>query len=68
MAYKEFLTDKELDKLADERRKLKVKCKRCDHLVIVKGDKALCDYCGHYIFKNSKEEFKYRMKERLKKK
>ena len=47
----------------------KVYCKKCGHsMVICKQEKALCEWCGHWVFKNEKAEFKYRMKERLLKK
>ena len=29
--------------------------------------KTICDWCGHWIFKNEKEKFKHEMKSRLKK-
>ena len=47
--------------------KFRHKCKLCGHVVIIsKQDKALCDYCGKWIFKDNKTEFIYRMNERLK--
>ena len=39
----------------------------CGHSVVImpKNNKVLCTHCGHWVFKNKKEEFKYRLKERL---
>ena len=46
--------------------KNRVYCKSCGHVMyIVKQEKALCDWCGHYIFKDKRAEFKYRLKEQL---
>lgn len=42
--------------------KYKVKCK-CGHvLIITNKDKVVCSHCGHYVYKNQKEEFKDRMR------
>ena len=42
---------------------------RCGHtLEFWHGEtKILCNWCGTFVFKNKKEEFKSKMKERLKK-
>ena len=47
----------------------KVYCPTCGHSLYYspKEVKKLCSWCGHYIFRNKKEEFKYRLKEELKK-
>ena len=43
-----------------------LKCKNCGHtIVLVRQDKKICDWCGHYVFKDKKAEFKYRLKEQL---
>lgn len=40
----------------------KVKCK-CGHtIIIIKRDKVLCNFCGHYVYRNKKEEFKDKMR------
>lgn len=64
----EKLTIKQHKIMSNNYAKVKYKCK-CGHKVIIPEwvDKQLCKYCGTYVFKNKKEEFKYRMKERLKK-
>lgn len=63
---KRALTKKEYDRLVEEESKLKHICK-CGHRVIITNQqsKVLCDWCGNYVFKNKKEEFKYRMKEKM---
>ena len=40
--------------------KLKTRCV-CGHRVLVMYDKAICSYCGKYVFKNKQDEFKYRL-------
>ena len=42
----------------------------CGHSVMITGknSKTVCNWCGKYVFKNKKEEFEYRMREKLKKK
>lgn len=59
-----FNHQKKLDRVVETNR---YKCK-CGHTVVIlpKETKTFCTYCGHYVFKNKKEEFKYRIKERLK--
>ena len=61
------MTNKEIQKYADEIIKHKYKCK-CGHSVFIPfdKDKALCSWCNQYCFKSKEAEFKYRMKERLK--
>jgi len=62
-----LLSEKEFRKLADEEDKVKYTCK-CGRRVIIsnKKDKEVCSWCGRYVFKNKKDEFKYRVKERIK--
>lgn len=44
----------------------KVKCK-CGHVVVISpiNTKKLCSFCGNYIYRDKKDEFKERMKEKL---
>ena len=43
-------------------------CKNCGHTAYnFKEDRIICSYCGKWIYKNDKIEFRYRMKEGLKK-
>lgn len=50
-------------KLFDEYRKLKFRCRHCGHNVIIHGymDKNICTWCGHYVFRTQKDEFKFRV-------
>ena len=55
---------KYMDKIAD----YTVKCK-CGHSVIFpnKEDRIICGWCGHYVYKNDKARFKYKLKEEINK-
>lgn len=62
---KSFKEQEKLDKILAD---YKVKCKNCGHVVIMrKNDKKVCNWCGHYIFGDDKEEFKYRLSQKLRK-
>lgn len=65
---KKLLTIKEYKRMTDNYEKAKYICK-CGHRVIIPKweTKQLCDWCGMYVFKNKKDEFEFRMKERLRK-
>lgn len=54
-------------KVLSAMQKRRIKCKRCccTRSVRAADNKNVCRNCGYYIFRNDKEEFKYRMKERL---
>ena len=43
-----------------------VKCANCGHTMLlgIKG-RRICSWCGHYIFKNKRQEFEYRLKEAM---
>ena len=42
-----------------------VKCD-CGHTVFMgRQDKKICSWCGKYVFKDKKEEFKYRMEQMI---
>ena len=58
---------KDIEKYASEMQKFKIKCK-CSHTVIIpyNVDLKICSYCGHYVFKDKKTEFKYKMNKALK--
>lgn len=47
----------------------KFKCKHCGHKQLIPKfmKKNLCDWCGHWVFRNEKDEFMFRMNEKLKK-
>ena len=44
-----------------------IKCKNCGHTIVPFKDRIICSYCGFWVYKNSKVEFKYKFKETLKK-
>ena len=54
-------------KILSAMQKRRIKCKRCGCTRSVRGsdNKNVCRNCGYYIFRNDKEEFKYRLKERI---
>ena len=62
-----LFSDKEYERMTDEYDKVKYLCS-CGHRVIIPKwvDKQLCNWCGHYVFKSKGDEFKFRMKEKLK--
>ena len=63
-----ILTIKEYERMSDEYAKVKYQCKNCGHKVIIpyKEEKQLCSWCHKFVFKNDQEEFKYRIKEIIK--
>lgn len=62
------LTIKEFDRMTAEYDKVKYRCKNCGRRAIIpyNVEKQICKYCRHYVFKSDQEEFKYRIKEKLK--
>ena len=62
-----LLTDKEYKRMTEEYNKVKYKCK-CGHRVVIKHSqtKAICSWCGSYVFKDKKTEFNYRISEQIK--
>ena len=61
------LSDKEYQHMMDEYDKVKYRCK-CGYRVIIPHnvDKQICRKCRRYVFKTNQEEFKYRLKEKIK--
>ena len=43
-------------------------CPKCKHTVEfwTNDNKTICTWCGNYVFKTPKEDFKYRLEQRLK--
>lgn len=64
---KKILSIKEFNRMAEEYTKVKYQCKNCGHKEIIPYwlEKQLCSYCGRYVFRNKKDEFMYRMREKL---
>lgn len=51
----------------EEKKKYDRKCKYCGwtNRVLSRYGKIPCKHCGHYVFLNSLDEFKYRIREKL---
>lgn len=62
-----YMTNDELDKYNEEINKHKYKCQNCGRKVYIHRtkDKAVCSWCHKYVFKSKEDEFKYRIKEKL---
>ena len=56
-------------RMSEEYDKVKIKCK-CGHRVVVPMwvDKKICSWCGKYVYRNKKEEFKDKVKQKIKEK
>jgi hypothetical protein len=54
-------------KVLSAQQKRRIKCKRCGCTRSVRGadNKNVCRNCGYYIFRTDKDEFIYRMRERI---
>lgn len=60
------MTYKQDSKLLESITKHGVKCK-CSHTVLLhKVDRTICSYCGRWVYKTPQIEFKYKMKENVK--
>lgn len=58
-----FKTYKYLIKEQDRLRDHTVKCK-CGHSILFgRKDRVICNYCGHYVYRNDKVKFKYKLRE-----
>lgn len=57
------LSFKEIEKLCDKKTAERLICKNCGHTMNLSNerDKRVCTHCGKYVFKNDKEEFKFRL-------
>jgi hypothetical protein len=60
-------TLKEILELDKARAESRIKCKNCGHTILIpkKLKKRICSYCKRYVFLDDKEEFLYRMKEKI---
>ena len=65
-----ILSIKEFSRMSDEYAKVKYQCKNCGHKEVIPYwvKKQLCSYCGNYVFKNDKDEFEYRLQEKMRSK
>ena len=39
-----------------------IKCPRCLHSILTTREKALCNWCGIYVYKDKKKEFKDKLR------
>ena len=63
------MTFKQMKDLQDNITKNRIICSNCGHSVLFnKMDKTICKWCNHYVFKNKKVEFEYRLKESINRK
>lgn len=55
------------EKYANEMHKFKYKCKKCGNKAIIpnKVNKVLCKWCNNFVFKNPRDEFKYKINSEL---
>lgn len=62
------LTDKEYSRMTSELDKVKVRC-RCGAKIILpmQVEKGICRRCKHWVFRDKKKEFKYRLQEKIRK-
>lgn len=44
-----------------------VKCPHCGHTQMLYKDKRICTYCGHWVYRNKKIEFKEKLISLMKK-
>lgn len=60
---KHYLNKKEIKKFMTEMSDSVIYCKKCGHSVnfLGKRDRMICNWCGNYIYKDDKTEFKYKM-------
>lgn len=61
------MTFKEDTKIFEKRDKIKIICK-CGHSVFIPAfnEKTLCSWCGNYVFKDKKEQFKHELLKNIK--
>lgn len=63
---KKFLQKEQM--IADVFKNYMYQCKNCGHKEVIKPiqNNKLCSYCGNLIFKNDKDEFIYRINQKMK--
>ena len=59
-----WLSNKEITQLFEEKQKFRVVCK-CGHTNYIanKSGRRLCSHCNEWVFKDKKTEFEYRLVE-----
>lgn len=62
-------TYEEMTKVFNNVSKNRCLCPKCGHSIIFdKPKKVICKWCNTYVFKDSKTEFEYRLKESINRK
>lgn len=58
-----YLSFDDIEKLCDEKAANRIVCKNCGHTMNISNsrEKRICTHCGMYVFREDKDEFKYRM-------
>lgn len=58
-----YLSFSDIEKLDEEKTENRIYCKNCGHALNIshQRDKRICNHCGKYVFREDKEEFKYRL-------
>ena len=58
-----YLSFDEIQKLHDEKTANRITCKNCGHTMNISAsrEKRICTHCGNYVFRQEKDEFKYRL-------
>ena len=57
------LTYDEIIKACSDKTKNRIYCKTCGHSLNISKErgKRICTHCGNYVFREAKEEFKYKL-------
>jgi ribosomal protein S27AE len=68
MRNKIYKTNNEIAKRHEIASTYSIKCGRCGHSVLVTNryKRIICSWCGYYVFADKKDEFEYRLKEKMK--
>lgn len=58
-----IMDNKQFQRQSEEYDKVKYLCK-CGHKTVIPAwvNKQICSWCGHYVYKNKKDEFKDRLR------
>lgn len=64
-----YLTNRELLKKEKIATDYGVKCAHCGHRMLITNrfDRVICTWCGNWIYRNKKAEFRYRIEKEMKK-
>ena len=61
---------KDIEKLACERARSKLICKHCgcrSNIMPNRQDRVLCNWCNNYVYRTPELEFKYKLKQEMRK-